>query len=52
MRNQKCTIYRTRIITDAPQKEADDTYKCFNIVCPAKIDINGNKLEYVHLRIN
>ena len=46
MRNQKCTIYKTRIVTDYPQKEANETYKIFSIECPAKINITNDRLDY------
>ena len=46
LRNQKCTIYKTRLITDPPQKEANATFQCFQIDCPKKIDINNEHLIY------
>lgn len=46
LRNQKCTIYSNRIVTDEPQKEANDTYKVFGISCPASIPIVDEKLSY------
>lgn len=47
LRNQKCTIYQNRIVTDEPQKEANDTYKAFKMQCPDSIPIVAGRLEYV-----
>ena len=47
MRNQKCTIYQNRIVTDMPQKEANDTYKAFKMTCPDSIPIINGRLEYI-----
>ena len=46
LRNQKCTIYPNRIVTDPPQQEANDTYRVFGITCPAAIPIIDGKLSY------
>lgn len=46
MRNQKCTIYANRVVTDNPQKDANDTYKVFGIDCPASIPLTGGVLQY------
>lgn len=46
LRNQKCTIYNSRIVTDPPQKEANDTYKAFGMKCPEEIPIVNNRLSY------
>lgn len=46
LRNQKCTIYENRIVTDTPQKEANDTYKAFNMTCPCAIPIVDGVLSY------
>ena len=46
MRNQKCFIHKRCIITDPPQKEASDTYKCFEISCPESIKLEDGKLKY------
>lgn len=46
MRNQKCTIYHNRLITDVPQKEANETYQALGIKCPASIVIVNGKLQY------
>jgi len=47
LRNQKCTIYETRIVTDEPQREANDTYKAFDMKCPDSIPIINGCLSYV-----
>ena len=46
LRNQKCTIYQNRIVTDEPQKEANDSYKALGITCPADIPIKDGRLVY------
>lgn len=47
LRNQKCTVYEGRIIvTDEPQKEANDTYKAFGMKCPDSIPIINGCLSY------
>ncbi|MCD8347843.1 MAG: transposase [Lachnospiraceae bacterium] len=46
MRNQKCTIYHNRLITDVPQKEANETYQALGIKCPASIAIVNGELQY------
>lgn len=48
LRNQKCTIYTTQIITDNIQKEAREVYEAFGIDCPASIPIRARKLKYTH----
>ena len=52
MRNQKCIIYKRCIVTDPPQKEANDTYKCFDIYCPESIKFQDGKLLYTPSSIN
>jgi hypothetical protein len=47
LRNQKCTIYNGCVVTDVPQKNANDTYKAFNITVPVSIDIENGKLKYI-----
>lgn len=37
LRNQKCIVYPDRVVTDTPQREANDTYKTFKIKCPETI---------------
>lgn len=46
LRNQKCTIYEDRIVTDSPQKEANDTYKAFGMNCPDSIPVINGHLSY------
>lgn len=46
LRNQKCTIYENRIVTDEPRREANDTYKAFGIKCPDEIPITDGRLSY------
>ena len=46
LRNQKCTIYANRIVTDEPQKEANDSYKALGIKCPTEIPMKDGGLIY------
>ena len=46
LRNQKCTIYANRIVTDEPQKEANDSYKALGIKCPAEIPMKDGSIVY------
>ena len=46
MRNQKCTIYQNRIVTDHPQREVNETYQAFGMTCPASIPIVNDVLLY------
>ncbi len=46
LRNQKCTIYANRIVTDEPQKEANDSYKALGITCPAEIPMRDGYIVY------
>ena len=46
LRNQKCTIYQNRIVTDEPQKEANDSYKALGIACPEEIPILNGRIVY------
>ena len=46
LRNQKCTIYENRIVTDEPQREANDTYRAFKLICPDSIPIINGSLSY------
>ncbi len=46
LRNQKCTVYGNRIVTDEPQKEANDTYKAFGLKCPDSIPVIDGRLSY------
>lgn len=52
LRNQKCIIYPNRIITFPPQKEANDTYRTFGMVCPYSIQINDGRLLYTPFKEN
>ena len=45
LRNQKCKVYNTTIITAEPVKKVNDIYKKFFITCPPKYRLVGNKLE-------
>lgn len=46
MRNQKCTVYPSRVITDTPPKEVGDTYAAFGIQCPESIPLVDGMLVY------
>ena len=46
MRNQKCTVYANRVVTDEPQREANDTYKAFGIKCPDSLPMVDGCLSY------
>ena len=46
LRNQKCTIYHNRIVTDEPQREANDSYKALGMTCPAEIPVREGRLMY------
>ena len=46
LRNQKCTLYANRIVTDEPQKEANDSYKALGINCPTEIPRKDGGLIY------
>lgn len=46
LRNQKATIYNDQVVTDVPQKEANNTYQTFGITCPTAIPIKDGKLDY------
>ncbi len=48
IRNQKCTIYQNRIVTDDIQREVYETYAAFGMEYPSSIPIVDGKLEYVH----
>ena len=45
LRNQKCKVYNTTIITAEPVKKVNDIYKKFYITCPPKFRLNGNRIE-------
>ena len=46
LRNQKCTIYENRVVTDEPQREANDTYKAFGMKCPDAIPVKNGRISY------
>lgn len=48
LRNQKCTIYQNRIVTDEPQREANESYKALGIACPEEIPVKDGRMVYVH----
>lgn len=54
LRNQKCIVYKSKILTGEAQKKANDLYAGFDIKCPISIDRSGATLKYqYHLhRIN
>ena len=45
LRNQKCKVYNTTIITAEPAKKVNDIYRKFCITCPPKFRLNGNRIE-------
>lgn len=44
LRNQKCTVYKSKIANAEPQKKANEFYKAFNISCPLYIEQSGDQL--------
>jgi hypothetical protein len=46
MRNQKCRVFPSRIITDTPAKDANDIYSALKISCPESIPIADGRLVY------
>lgn len=44
LRNQKCIVYKNRIITTEPQSNANLFYDKFNIECPCAFKKNGSVL--------
>lgn len=44
LRNQKCKVYSTQIITAEPVKKVNDYYRKFKITCPPKITFSGKTL--------
>ena len=46
LHNQKCIVYESKIVTETPQKEANETYKAFGITCPSVLLIKNGKLQY------
>ncbi len=47
LRNQKCKVYNTTIITAEPVKKMNAIYKKFDITCPSKFRLNGNRLPEI-----
>ena len=44
LKNQKCTVYKSKIVNAEPQKKANEFYKAFNISCPLYIEQSGDQL--------
>lgn len=44
MRNQKCEVYKTKIVTSEPQAKANDLYKAFDIECPLTFKRKSGKI--------
>ena len=50
LRNQKCTVRRTKITNTEPQAKANGFYKAFGITCPVYIEqSNGQLIPHFHL---
>ena len=47
LRNQKCTIFETKVVTTEPQAKANEFYDAFGIECPASFDRINGKLRPV-----
>lgn len=45
LRNQKCIVYKNRIITTEPQSNANAFYDKFSIKCPEAFKRNGSEIE-------
>lgn len=54
LRNQKCSLHQSKITTSEPQREANEFYKTFDIMCPLYYDRAGEKMtpKYELPRIN
>lgn len=50
LRNQKCRVYKSKVVTDVPQKFARESYEALGITCPAAIPISGGRLVLEHPR--
>lgn len=46
LRNLKCTVYKNRIVTDPPQKDARLTFEALGLTCPVSIPIIAGELQY------
>ena len=44
LRNQKCTVYDTKVITSEQQSKANEFYKAFGIRCPASFKRKESEL--------
>lgn len=44
LRNQKCRVYKSKVVTDVPQRYARESYKALGVECPAAIPISGGRL--------
>ena len=44
LRNQKCVVHETRIVTAEPQAKANEFYAAFGIQCPAAFTRTGDKI--------
>ncbi|NLZ64362.1 MAG: transposase [Lentisphaerae bacterium] len=49
LRNQKCKVYENLVVTQEPQKKANDCYKAFAIKCPTTLPRkNGGEPDGAH----
>ena len=48
LRNQKCTVYKSKITNAEPQKKANEFYKAFDIKCPLYIEQSSGQLIPVY----
>jgi hypothetical protein len=44
LRNQKCRVYKGRIVTDVAQRLARESYSALGVECPASVPISGGRL--------
>lgn len=50
LKNQKCTVYKSKITNAEPQKKANEFYKVFGVKCPLYIEqTNGQLIPVYHL---
>ena len=47
LRNQKCVVHETKIVTAEPQSKANEFYKAFDIECPASFIRGDGKITPV-----
>lgn len=45
LRNQKCIVYKSKILTSEAQKQANEFYNGFGITCPISIDRSNGVLK-------